>query len=66
MKLMVNHQTHYFYSDLVNSSIQYIKMTPSTNSHQCVKHWDVSVPGVREMKLGYRMTSIQISFYSLL
>lgn len=51
MKLMVNHQTHYFYSDLVNSSIQYIKMTPSTNSHQCVKHWDVSVPGVREMKL---------------
>ncbi|OTG81931.1 transglutaminase [Acinetobacter sp. ANC 5054] len=51
MRLMVNHQTHYVYSDLVNSSIQYIKMTPSTNSHQCVKHWDVSVPGLREMKL---------------
>jgi len=45
MKLMVNHQTHYSYTDRVNSSIQYIRMTPSSNVHQTVQHWAVSVPG---------------------
>ncbi|RKG34033.1 transglutaminase family protein [Acinetobacter tianfuensis] len=45
MKLMVNHQTHYSYSDSVNSSIQYIRMTPSSNANQTVHHWAVSVPG---------------------
>ncbi|MCW8039302.1 transglutaminase family protein [Acinetobacter entericus] len=45
MKLMVNHQTHYSYSAPVQSSIQYIKMIPSTNTHQHVHHWDISIPG---------------------
>ena len=34
MKLMINHQTHYQYSELALNSIQYIKMTPTNNSHQ--------------------------------
>lgn len=50
MKLMVNHQTHYSYSAPVQNSIQYIKMIPSTNSHQQVHYWDVSVPGEKETK----------------
>lgn len=51
MRLMINHQTHYVYTDVVNRSIQYIKMTPSTNAHQQVQNWDVSVPGQRDMQL---------------
>ncbi len=50
MKLMINHQTHYQYSDLVQSSIQYIRMSPSNSAHQKVHYWDVSVPGQRQMK----------------
>ena len=50
MKLMINHQTHYQYSELALNSIQYIKMTPTNNSHQKVCHWHVSVPGEREEK----------------
>lgn len=38
MKLMINHQTHYQYSELALNSIQYIKMTPTNNSHQKVCH----------------------------
>jgi transglutaminase-like putative cysteine protease len=45
MKLMINHQTHYEYSDAVQRSIQYIKMMPSSNDHQKVERWDISVPG---------------------
>ena len=50
MKLMVNHQTHYAYSDAVSNSIQYIKMSPPNSLHQKVHYWDISVPGEREMK----------------
>ena len=46
---MVNHQTHYSYTETVTSSIQYIKMMPSSNVHQQVHSWDVSVPGSREL-----------------
>ena len=45
MRLMINHQTHYVDTDVVSRSIQYIKMTPSTNAHQQVQNWDVSVLG---------------------
>ena len=45
MKLMINHQTHYEYSENACNSIQYIKMTPFNNAHQNVHYWDVSVPG---------------------
>ncbi|QQN38183.1 transglutaminase family protein [Acinetobacter sp. CS-2] len=50
MKLMINHQTHYQYSDQVCNSIQYIKMTPTSNGHQQIHCWDVSVPGQKEIK----------------
>jgi transglutaminase-like putative cysteine protease len=50
MKLMINHQTHYQYSDQACNSIQYIKMTPSSNIHQKVHCWDVSVPGQKCIK----------------
>ncbi len=50
MKLMINHQTHYQYSDHACNSIQYIKMTPTSNAHQQVHCWDVSVPGQKEIK----------------
>ncbi|KAE9899694.1 transglutaminase family protein, partial [Enterobacteriaceae bacterium TzEc051] len=30
MKLMVNHQTHYNYTETAKNSIQYIKMMPNT------------------------------------
>lgn len=51
MKLMVNHQTHYSYSAPVQNSIQYIKMIPSSNAHQQVHHWNISVPGELERKV---------------
>lgn len=50
MKLMINHQTHYQYSDPACNSIQYIKMTPGSNAHQQVHCWDVSVPGLKQTK----------------
>lgn len=50
MKLMVNHQTHYQYSDPACNSVQYIRMTPLHNEYQQVHAWDISVPGQRLMK----------------
>ena len=51
MKLMINHQTHYEYTESVRNSIQYVKMTPLNNAHQKVHYWDVSIPGEYEKKL---------------
>lgn len=50
MKLMINHQTHYHYTDTVQNSIQVIRMIPSSNKHQHVQHWEVSVPGERNIQ----------------
>lgn len=50
MKLMINHQTHYQYSEQAKNSIQYIKMTPFDNAHQTVLSWEISVPGAKEIK----------------
>lgn len=50
MKLMINHQTHYQYTDWAKNSIQYIKMTPQSNLHQHVSNWHVSVPGYKQFK----------------
>ena len=50
MKLMINHQTHYQYSDWAKNSIQYIKMTPQSSVHQQVLSWHVSVPGEKQFK----------------
>lgn len=51
MKLMINHQTHYQYTDLAKNSVQYIKMTPQNNAHQSVLTWAVSVPGETQIQL---------------
>ncbi|MEB3752927.1 transglutaminase family protein [Acinetobacter sp. MD2(2019)] len=45
MKLMVNHQTHYRYTQQASNSIQSIKMMPQNGQHQHVHSWDISVPG---------------------
>lgn len=45
MKLMINHQTHYQYSETASNSIQYIKMIPQSGGHQRVHSWDLSIPG---------------------
>ena len=49
MRLMINHQTHYQYTDLAKNSIQYIRMTPQSNAHQQVCSWAVSVPGEKSV-----------------
>ena len=51
MKLMINHQTHYVYTEQAKNSIQYIKMTPQNNAHQQVLSWGVSVPGLVQQQL---------------
>lgn len=50
MKLMVNHQTHYSYTETAQNSIQYIKMMPQTSPHQHVMNWAISVPGDKTIK----------------
>lgn len=45
MKLMVNHQTHYRYTQTARNSVQSIKMMPQSSKHQTVENWHVSVPG---------------------
>ncbi|OCZ70972.1 transglutaminase family protein [Acinetobacter pittii] len=50
MKLMVNHQTHYSYTETARNSIQYIKMMPQTSPHQHVMNWAISVPGDKTIK----------------
>ena len=49
MKLMINHQTHYQYTEMASKSVQYIKMSPQTNIHQKVHSWDISVPGQKNV-----------------
>ncbi|WP_445115745.1 transglutaminase family protein [Acinetobacter sp. WZC-1] len=49
MKLMINHQTYYQYTEHASQSIQYIKMTPQSNEHQQVHHWNISVPGQQQI-----------------
>ncbi len=50
MKLMINHQTHYQYTECAKNSIQYIKMMPQSNEHQHVNGWSISVPGIKHFK----------------
>ncbi|WP_445404719.1 transglutaminase family protein [Acinetobacter vivianii] len=45
MKLMVNHQTHYRYTEVARNSIQSIKMMPQSSRHQSIENWYISVPG---------------------
>ena len=51
MKLMVNHQTHYHYTQVARNSVQSIKMIPQSSRHQLVESWHISVPGQYTSKL---------------
>jgi transglutaminase-like putative cysteine protease len=51
MKLMINHQTHYQYTETAKNSIQYIRMSPQSNEHQKVISWALSVPGEKVQAL---------------
>ena len=51
MKLMVNHQTHYHYTQAARNSVQSIKMIPQSSRHQLVESWHISVPGQYTSKL---------------
>ena len=44
MDLHVNHKTDYQYSEPNRHSIQYIRLTPESNSTQTVQHWQVDAP----------------------
>jgi len=37
MKLMVNHQTHYRYTQIARNSVQSIKMMPQSSRHQTIE-----------------------------
>lgn len=46
MKLQVSHQTNYYYDELAQRSVQYIRMTPMQLSHQRIHQWNVMLPKV--------------------
>lgn len=46
MKLLVNHQTHYRYTESARNSVQSIKMMPQSSLHQNIETWHISVPGL--------------------
>lgn len=46
MKLQITHQTNYFYHELAQRSVQYIRVTPMTLAHQRIEHWQVMLPKV--------------------
>ena len=45
MKLMVNHQTQYYYDQDISYGTQYVRLSPQNTSRQRVMYWGVSVPG---------------------
>ena len=46
MKLQISHQTNYYYDELAQRSVQYIRMTPLQMPHQTIHKWDVMLPKV--------------------
>lgn len=46
MRLHISHQTNYFYNELAQRSVQYIRMTPLNLSHQHIEQWQVMLPKV--------------------
>lgn len=46
MKLQISHQTNYYYDELAQRSVQYIRMTPMQMPHQTIHKWDVMLPKV--------------------
>lgn len=50
MKLHISHQTNYFYDELAQRSVQYIRMTPMTLAHQTIHKWQVMLPKVAKVQ----------------
>lgn len=46
MKLQINHQTNYYYEELAQRSVQYIRMSPMQLPHQIIHQWHVMLPKV--------------------
>ena len=44
MKLQISHQTNYYYKQLAQRSVQYIRMSPMNLTHQKVHEWTVMLP----------------------
>ncbi len=45
MQLSINHRTHYLYTDVVNYTIQQLRLTPQDGFGQRVKRWEIRVNG---------------------
>ena len=45
MRLNIEHQTHYAFSEMVQYTIQQLRLTPSTGDGQQVNHWQIKVNG---------------------
>ena len=44
MKLSINHRTEYRYSELVQHSTQYLRLTPRPSSRQRILNWQMALP----------------------
>ncbi|WP_049238099.1 transglutaminase family protein [Moraxella canis] len=51
MRLQITHQTNYFYHDLAQRSVQYIRMTPLSLAHQTIEYWQVMLPKVAKSQV---------------
>lgn len=45
MRLNIEHQTQYVYSEMVTYTIQQLRLTPKSGMGQHVRHWDIKVNG---------------------
>lgn len=45
MRLFIEHQTQYVYSEVVTYTIQQLRLTPQSGMGQHVHHWDIKVMG---------------------
>lgn len=45
MRLYIEHQTQYVYSEIVTYTIQQLRLTPQSGMGQHVHHWDIKVQG---------------------
>jgi transglutaminase-like putative cysteine protease len=45
MRLYIEHQTQYVYSEVVTYTIQQLRLTPQSGMGQHVHHWDIKVQG---------------------
>ena len=45
MRLTIEHETHYRFGEPAHHSIQYLRLTPRTDSSQTVISWSVNTPG---------------------